>query len=315
MSESPTPQTQTESKEIDLIDVVGRIFTGIGHGIRGLFMGLLHFLRFTKKHFWVLLILAILGGGGGYLREHLRDPFFQSEMLAEVQLIPSAQIVDRFNSLNLLIRENNPHALATVLSIPVNKAENLLRIHADNIEQERIIVSQHRTTDASQRIIIDTITEEFVRIQIRVSNHTAIDNLEQSLVSFIENEPFIEERLTVFRRNNLLMQEAIETEIEQLREFQRINIERSPLVMIPGNMPLMIQNQEETYVAEILELQDHLLELQRGLMLTRPLTVIQPFLALKTPANRTLFNIMLSALFAIAVGYVVLLLRQNWKHL
>jgi len=313
MSENSTSQTQTEPKEIDLIDVVANI----GRGIRTFFVWLgnlfLHFLRFTKKYFWILLILAILAGGAGYLRESLRDPFFKSEMTVKTQLIPSAQIADRFNSLNLLIRDNNTRALKTALDISIDKVENLLRVHADNIEQERVIVSQQRTTDLSQRIITDTITEEFVRIEVRINNPSAIEYLEQSLVSFIENEPFVQERLTVFRRNNLLMQEAIETEIEQLREFQRINIERSPLVMVPGNMPLMIQSHERTYVAEILDLQNRLLELQRELALTRPLTVIQPFLALETPANRTLFNILLFALFAVIVGYVVLLFRENWK--
>jgi len=315
MSENPTPQTQTESKEIDLIDVAGKIFTGIGHGIRGLFMGLLYFLRFTKKHFWILLILAILGGGVSYLREHLRDPFFESEMMVKTQLVPSAQIVNRFNSLNLLIRDKNTPALVAALDLSIDNVENLLRIHANNIEQKRIVVTQHRTTDPSQRIITDTIAEEFIRIRVRVRNRITIESLDQTFVSFIENEPFVQEHWTAFRRSNLLMQEAIETEIEQLREFQRINIERNPLVMVPGNMPLMIQSYERTYVAEILDLQGRLLKLQHDLALTRPLTVIQPFLALETPANRTLFNTMLFALIAVIIGYVVLLTRKNWKHL
>ncbi|MCL2413044.1 MAG: hypothetical protein FWC98_02790 [Bacteroidales bacterium] len=313
MSENSTFQTQPESKEIDLIDITGKIFTGIGRGIRSLFAWFkelfLHFYRFTKQHFWILFVLAILGGGSGYFVDRKQDPFFESEMMVETQLVPRAQIVERINSLNLLVRDGNDALLARALNIPVSRAESILSIRADVVQVSADVEQRRADT------IIEAIGPQLIRVRVRVSDRTTIEHLESAFVSFIENDPFTQERLAIFRTNNLLMQTAIETEIEQLRAFQRINIQRSPQVLVPGNMPMMVQHEERTYVSEILSLQSRLFNLQRDLALTRPLSVIQPFFAFETPVSRTQVSIMLFALLAVAAGYVVLLIRKNWKHL
>lgn len=313
MSENLTPQTQTEQKEIDLIDVTGKVFTGIGRGIRNLFVWLkelfLLFYRFTKEHFWILLTLAILGGGAGFLKDRIQEPFFETEMQVQTQLVPRAQIVERVNSLNLLVSDGNDALLARILNMPISRTESILSIRAD-VVQVSVDIAQRRADT-----IAEAIGPQLIRILVRVSDRTTIEHLESAFVSFVENDPFTQERLAIFRTNNLLMQEAIETEIERLREFQRINIERSPQVLVPGNMPMMVQHEERTYVSEILNLQSRLFDLQRDYALTRPLSVIQPFFAFETPVSRTTRRVFFFALLAVVAGYIGLLIRKNWKHL
>jgi len=316
MSENTTPQTQTESKEIDLIEVSGKILSGIGRGIRNFFAWIkeliLLFFRYTKKYFWILAVLGVLGATAGFFKAKLQKPFFATEMMVETQLISRVQIADRINGLQRLVRDNNSVALARQLDITVEAAESIFFIKADVIIV-RVEVAERRGSDEIER---EDVGPQFIRIRIRLWDNQNIAKLEHAFVTFIETDPYTQERLTISRNNNLEMQDAIRGQIAQLESFQRKNIEQSPMVMSAGsNMPFIMQNEERTYVPEILELKGRLLDLQQAYKLTRPLSVIQPFFPFETPVSRTLYNILLYAMLALFAGYSVLLIRDGWKRL
>jgi hypothetical protein len=314
MSENTTPQT--ESKEIDLIEASGKVFSGIKCGVRKFFVWIkeliLWFLRYTKKYFWILAVLAVLGATGGYVKTKLQKPFFATEMMVETQLVSRAQIADRINGLQRLVRDGNSAALARQLNISVAAAESIFFIKADLIAV-RVEVAQRRSDDEIER---EDVGPQFIRIRIRLWDNRNIAKLERAFVTFVETDPYTQERLTVSKNNNLEMQNAIREQIEQLEAFQRKNIEQSRMVMSAGsNMPFIVQNEERTYVDEILELRGRLLELQQAYKLTRPLSVIQPFFPFETPVSRTLRNILLYAILALFAGYSALLIRDGWKRL
>ncbi|MDR1951063.1 MAG: hypothetical protein LBP96_02390, partial [Bacteroidales bacterium] len=107
MSEHPNTQPQTEQIEIDLLEVTVNIFSALGRGIRAL-LGWIKdyiqwFFRFTKKYFWILAALTVIGAIGGYTKAKMQKPFYETEMLVETQLVARAQIADRINNLQKLI--------------------------------------------------------------------------------------------------------------------------------------------------------------------------------------------------------------------
>jgi len=314
MSEQNNPQPQ--QKEIDLLDVTGRIFSGIGRGIQALFGWIkqlvVNCFRLAFKYWWILLLLTILGGALGYFKAKMQKPFFQTEMLVETQIIPRAQIADRINGLQSLIADANKAALAGMLNITVSEAEAIFFIKADVINVR--VETPGRRVAAEGESITEELGPQFIRIRVRLWDNDKIEKLEQAILTFIETDPYTQERLAIFRRNNLLQQEAIQTEIEQLRLFQRKNIERSSSVMTAGNTPLMVVNEERTYVGEILELQNQILALQSAFELVRPLSVIQPFFQFENPVDRLLRNVLLYAFLFFTLGYCSLLIREGWKR-
>jgi hypothetical protein len=312
MSEQPN----TQQKEIDLLEVTGKFFSGIKRGIRNFFAWIkeliLWFFRYTKKYVWILMALAVLGAAAGYVKAKLQKPFFATEMMVETQLISRAQIADRINGLQRLVRDGNSAALARQLNISVAEAESIFFIKADLITV-RVEVAERRSEDEIER---EDVGPQFIRIRIRLWDNQNIAILEHAFVTFIETDPYTQERLAISRNNNTVMQDVIRGQIEQLEAFQRKNIEQSPMIMSAGsNMPFIMQNEERTYVPEILELKGRLLDLQQAYKLTRPLSVIQPFFPFETPVSRALRNILLYAILALFAGYSVLLIRDGWKRL
>jgi hypothetical protein len=310
---SEQSNTQTQQKEIDLIEVTGKIFSGIGNHIQVFFAWfkniILWFLKFAKRHFWILFILAILGASTGYIKAKLEKPFFESEMLVETQIIPRAQIADRINNLQQMIVDRNYTDLAEKLSLSTDDAKSIFFIRADLVN---VKVEAQKRTDADGNII--EIGPQFMRIRVRLWDNLNIARLEQAFVSFIEADPYTQERLSLFRRNNLAQQEAVTAQIDQLKLFQKKNIEKSPSTMTSGTVPFIIQNEERTYVVEILELKNDILALQSAYELTRPLSVIQPFFLFENPVSRTLFNMLIFSALFFCCGYGFLLFREGWMN-
>jgi len=312
MLEETTSQNSKE-KEIDLLDMTGKMFSGIGKGISALFHWIQTIIgklfRFALKHWWILAICTVLGGVAGYLKATFQKPYFETEMLVETQIIPRAQIADRINNLQLLIRDNSNIALAKVLGIPEKEVKDIFFIKADlvNVKVDRV----KSKTDSVE----EELGPQFLRIRIRVWENHSIARMEQALEKFIEADPYTQERLEVFRRNNLAQQAAIEGEIEQLQLFQKKNIEKSSSVMTSGAMPLMVQNEERTYVGEILDLKNQILNLQAAYDLTRPLSIIQPFTPFENPVDKRLKNMVIFAFLFFVAGYSILLFRESGNRI
>jgi hypothetical protein len=319
MSEQPN----TQQKEIDLLDVMGRIFSGIGKGIQNLFSWIkrviIAFVRLALKHWWILLIAIILGGAVGHFKTNWAKPYFQTEMLVETGVVSRIQIADRINSLQKMISDGNNVALAQQLSLRESKANAIFFIRAD-ITEIRVEGRPTRTVIRRDRdgveteVVVEEPNPQFVRVRVRLRENEGISGLGQAIVSFVENDAFIAERVVLAKQMNLSQQEAIDLEIQQLVLFQRRNIEKSPLVMTAGSSPLMVVNEERTYTTEILDLRNQLAALQRDYELLRPMFVIQPFTPFENPVDKRVRNILLFAFIFFAGGYSFLLFREGWNR-
>jgi hypothetical protein len=316
--------SQPQQKEIDLIDVTGRIFSGIGRGIKKLSSWLKHiiqaFFRLALKYWWLLLALTILGGTAGYFVAKMQKSYYETEMLIETNVVSRIQIANRINSLQKMIHDRNNTALARQLSLPTNEVKAVFFIKADIVD----VRVEGRATRTVRKIDKEgnlfevqevELNPQFVRIRVRVWENQGIGRLAQAIVEFVENDSYINEQTFLAKRVNERQQEAIDSEIQQLMLFQKKNIEKSSSVMTPGNSPLMVLNEEKTYVEEILDLKNRLSSLQREYELLRPLTVVQPFTPFENPVDKRLKNILFFALLFFVSGYGFLLFREGWKRI
>jgi len=323
MSENRTPQNQTEPKEIDLIDVAGKTFTGIGHGLKGLFLWLgkitKAFFCFSLKFWWILLIATMLGGTAGFLRDRMAEPRFETEMLAMTQVVDRILIANQINSLQAVIDDRNYVFLSQQLSLPESKVSELLFIRAE-IADIRVPGRATRTVIRTDRDGVETeeIVEEtnpqVVRIRIGSTKNSGIEDFTNAIVSFVENDPFIAEQTILAKRINLTRQEAVEAEIEQLMLFQQKNIEQAPMTvnMDRSSFPIIV-NEAQTFTHDILYYRNYLAHLQRQQELLRPMNVVQPFFPVNNPVDRRTKNILFFALLFFAACYTTLQVRENAK--
>jgi hypothetical protein len=320
MSEQTNTQPQ---KEIDLIEVTGKMFSGIGKGLQNLFSWLKrliqYFFRLCLKYWWILLVATIFGGTFGYFKVKWTKDFFETEMLADTSVVSGIQIANRINSLQNLIQDDNNTVLANQLSLSPKEVDGIFFIRADfkrldiSGKPTKVVVRERDGITVEE--FVPEISPQFLRIRVRTREKEKISRLGQAIVNFVENDAFIKERINLAKRVNLQQQEAIEFEIQQLMLFQRKNIERSPQVFTSGSSPLMVVNEEKTYTTEILDLRNELAVLQRNYELLRPLFVIQPFTPFENPVDRRMRNILFFATMFFGIGYCSLLFREGWKRI
>ncbi|MDR2908224.1 MAG: hypothetical protein LBU91_09595 [Bacteroidales bacterium] len=315
MSEQTQPQ---ETKEIDLLEITSKLFSTIGRGFTALFKGLKNltgwFFRTIKKHFWILFILAIVGAGGGYFKAKKQRPYYETEMMVETQIISRVQVAERLNFLQELIDDRSNLTLASELKLPAEDVKHIFYIKAD-IYNVSVEVPLNKRDSAEEELITEELGPQFLRIRIRVWDNKSIKKLEHALVTYIETDPYTQERFQLLQEANMKERENIKEQIDQLLLFQKKNIEKSSSVLTSGNMPFMVQNEERTYVSEILKLKTDIINLERAYELTRPLSVIQPFTPFESPVDRTLFNTVFFAVLFSGCGFIFLVFRQGWKKL
>jgi hypothetical protein len=317
------PNAQPQQKEIDLIDVTGKIFSEIGKGIQNLFgwmkRVIIAFFRLALRYWWIFLILTILGGTFGYFKAKLQKPFFETEMLVEARIVSRIQVANRINSLQNMITDGNNIALAQQLSLPIDKVNSIFFIKADIVEVKvegrptRTIIRTDKDGVQTEEVVLEP-SPQFIRVRVRTHENENINFFANAIVSFVENDAYIAEQTALAKQHNIRQQEAIEFEIQQLALFQKKNIEKSPQVFTSGNSPLMVVNEERTYVDEILDLRNRLSILQNEYVRSRPLVIIQPFTPFENPVDRQWKNILFFACLFFAAGYGVLLFREGWKR-
>jgi len=323
MSEHPTPQPLTDPKEIDLVDVMGRAFTGIGRGLKRLFLWtgkvLKAFFCFALKFWWILLIATILGGVAGFLRDKIAQPHFETEMLATTNVVDRILITNHINSLQAIIKDGNYAFLSQQLSLPENRVRELFFVRA-SIAEVRVPGRATRTVTRTDRDGVETeeIVEEtnpqVVRIRIGARENENISEFTNAIVKFVENNSFIAEQVYLAKRINLARQEALKTEIEQLMLFQQKNIEQAPMVMNldRASFPVVV-NENQTFVEEILNLREDLAHMERQYELLRPMHVVQPFFPVENPVDNRRRSIRIFALLFFAACYITLLFRESAK--
>lgn len=314
MAEDPNVPKE---KEIDLFVVLakiasgfGKIFTLLFHGIK---VALVWSYAFIRKHFWVFLILVLLGGVGGYLKSKLEKPYYQTEMLIETQLVPRAQIAERINSLQQLISEKN-ESLAGALHLSQADMISLFYIRADIVSVSVDVQTTRNPTDTLP-VVRQELGPQFIRITIRLWDNRSIRRLQTAILEFIESDSYTKERWDLFKSNNQAQQTAIMEEIAQLQLFQKKNVEKNNSLLTLSSTPLVVQNEERTYVEEILSLKSRLSALQNAYQITRPASVILPFLPFQSPVNTLFRNIMLFAGLCMLAGFVFFLILDNWKKI
>jgi hypothetical protein len=279
---------------------------------------ILQFLRFLKKNIWLFVALFILGLVTGYVRTTISKPFYETEMLVETRMVSRAQVADRFNNLQSIVKAGENNSLAQVLDINVRNIDSIFSINADIINVRVEMQTGNRRRDRNDTTLVEVVEEvgpQFLRVSVRSWSDRSVGNLGQALVEFIENDPHINERVEHARMINRLQQSAIREQIEKLTLFQEKNVlnEASTVTIATLNTPIVSQTEERTYVGEILSLQDQLINLQGAYELIKPIVVVQPFLPFGDPVSRMMRNLLIfSILFPAAAGAFIVS-RNLWK--
>ncbi len=189
-------------KEIDLLEVSGKVVKATGKGLSKLLDWLISFILYSTKivtlmvKAWKLLVLlAIIAGGVAYALYKINAPFYKSETFAISQAVENREIIPIINAISIP-NDYAPIARRNDLQLPPEVYNNIIQLRASwLIDTDKDSIGNY--VDYSDKFHTspkDTLTQrikDYFNIRMIVTDPGIIDEVQTALISFIENHPFI----------------------------------------------------------------------------------------------------------------------------
>lgn len=157
-------------------------YNSIKSFIAGLFRFLFKCLWLCKavlRKAWLFLLLGMfIGGLAGFLFHSVSPPRYKVQLLVHYSELNAKEFDDVLVQLQNLIVTGSRSTLASELKIPYSEAENISHIEGLSINDESLLK--------------DTASARFFKIALSLRSPLAVDsNLEQALVNYINNLPYL----------------------------------------------------------------------------------------------------------------------------
>ena len=220
MSDQP-PQHQYQDDEIDLrklFQSIGKFFINIGHGFINM---ILSFRRSTFRYKKFLILAIVLGVIAGIGYNWYSKPIYQTALLLKSDYFNTKLVGNSIDKLNLLCEEKKRDGLAKVLNISSEVATNITSFdykpYIDEVETIEIELLKQKLEDLEidnndfDKIIeqIEIENRNTFLITVQIFNTEIIENLEDALVGYFRNNPFVANRI----KRNQVKQELLITKL------------------------------------------------------------------------------------------------------
>jgi hypothetical protein len=174
-----------------------------GEGV-GFFSAMfLSFQHFLRKHFLSLALFALLFGTVGGLVAFMQKRTIQAEMTVSYAQLEKKIYADMLYKIELL-RSNGEYAsIASLLGIPEAQARKIARIDSRNINYEPLVKDL-----STQKVPFYIIVE--------VEDASVLPDLQNALVRFINEPPFVKTRLKLNEENYLTELKLIQKQLDYM---------------------------------------------------------------------------------------------------
>ncbi|MCB0496653.1 MAG: hypothetical protein KDC79_11010 [Cyclobacteriaceae bacterium] len=222
------PNSEYREDEIDLrklFQAIGKGFSNVGKGIIN---AIIRIKRTTLRYRILLIAMLIVGVIAGALFTEVSKPYYRTSMVISSDYFNSRLVDNSLEKLNSLCKENDRSGLAQVLNINKEVAENIKEFDYEPMVSEQDVVDVEvlkqkleelkvKDTDISK--VIDQINIENKNsyiISVYVYDNRIIDNLQNALVAYFANNPYIKNRVRINKDNQLRLIDKLQADISQL---------------------------------------------------------------------------------------------------
>ncbi|GHS85899.1 hypothetical protein FACS1894201_06150 [Bacteroidia bacterium] len=231
-------------------------------------------LRVGVRNRWLFASLIGIGITIAVLQCMISPKTYSVGTLIESRILNNLQEtsneVTRINALNTYIQQKEYRTLANMLNINVDECKQWQEIDADvrivQGEKRRVTIKLMENGIEREEIEESVISEahQYIRIGLIITDTIGISGWDTIFCAFIDANPYAREQIQRARRENLEIKSNIEAQIIQLQEFQRKNIDQAKTTTVTPDQsfPFVLQKTEQTYVDEILSLQNNVVALK-----------------------------------------------------
>ena len=253
--------------------------------VQEIIMKILGIINSYKKIITIIMILGVLGGVTNFL---IKKPLYESEMVLsseEMLSYPAANTI--IEALQKTIKDYNYLQLSTKLNLSQNDARCLKSVELEKIYE-----------------VNDETEIKTFKITVSVSNPEILPKLEQGIVKYLEENPYVKKRVEINRQNFKAQIEFVKGEMAELQNLKGQILEGDGILKDQkGN--LIMFNPVSVY-ENALKLFTKELELQRELELIENFQVIQSFTIFQRPSSPKLaVNLVLGLTCALILNLIV----------
>lgn len=335
--ESQKPETKSD--EIDL----GQLFTRIGNFFANAWLGLMRFLAtlrrapFENKMSFALIITAsiILGFVFSY---YVRKNYYESSMILSSNYLNKRLADNTIDKLDLLAKEQHKTGLSRVLGLVDSLADNIVAfevkpfVSENDVVELEVLKEQLRSarTNADNTAVINEVIERIsienrhaFEITVRTLNPNVIPNLQDAVVAYFKNNPYIKKRIESNRLNLQKKQTQLTRDIAKLDSLKRVIYENYLNMAVQarsGSNNVILSDKAVTDPVEIynqaLSIYNDLLIVNTELYLQKDFEVVDGFTEFSEPASASLpMMLFYSLLIGIVVAYLDVAMRTFNRYL
>jgi len=260
----------TSTNEIDLLDL------------------LLKAVRIVRDNFWLILVFFIVGAGVGFAYYHSSTKVYESRMVISSEIMTESYSKQMVSSLNQFLTEGNVKALAQQLNMPETVAGEIAHISI-------------KSPYANENEIGKEIDRKYLVVTVEVYNLAILDQLQQSLIHFFENNEYVKIRVEQNKNSYNQLIARSEQEIKDLEALKE-KINKGDLFQSAKGGVAFDLTQVNS---KILEITKDKLKLQNDLELVNSVHVIDGFKRFERPI-RPKFGLTLVAGSMVGMLFVAL---------
>ena len=228
-----TPDNYRED-EIDL----RKVFQAIGKGFVNIGKAFVNFVirikRVSVAYKLFLIISIALGISAGITYNKMSKPYFNTSMLLSSEYFNARLVENNIDKLNTLCGEEEKLGLANVLGINADIAKNIKGFDFEPLVSEQDIVDvevlkqkleELKVKDPDISKVINQIqiqNKKTYILTVQVFDNTIVGNLEESLVKFFRNSPFVRNRININKSSQLALISKLEHDLKQLDSLKRL---------------------------------------------------------------------------------------------
>lgn len=199
MKTQETNRPNLEKDEIDLYNILYKIqslFNTVGNAFTSL-------IKLIKRNLLLLTGCAIVGLGIGYFAYFVTKPYFKGSMTLVLADIRNEFVEDQLNKLATTVKEDNFTAVAEMLDVEVNHAEQIKQMEFSNLDAERIAEDS-------------VLTGSPFRIELTLYDNKLFPTMETALANYLESNKYFSKLKNVREREVKGIIAKLNNEIESI---------------------------------------------------------------------------------------------------
>jgi hypothetical protein len=301
MLDQKTKETYKANDEIDLGLVFNRFFYYVKAFFKGIIKALFQIIDRLFKNLKLIALFLILGAIAGCLYFYAKKPYYESSMTLSSEYFKGELLANSIQNLNEVCEEGNSRVLASLLQIPLGKAQNIRSINLSPIVSQnyRMLVDLYSGNEKYEGKLDSLLlysNQSNFQLNVEVYDTTALNGLDTVLANYIKSNDYVRKRIVVDRMNLLSLKNKLIRESGSLDTLKRsiaTSIKSSGDAGRSGTNNVILGeksvNPIEIYERD-LDLYNQRQEIERQLALNAEIEIIEKFIPYADPKSGSLLK-------------------------